>query len=109
MIDFGGLLCDMGFSLIATSWGYSVAVSGLLTAVAYLTAEHVLRGTRAAVLAAHGLSSAVPRLLEHRLSSCGTDLAACGSSQIRDRTHVFCIGRRIFLPLSHQGSPLVVL
>ena len=95
----------MGFSLIATSWGYSVAVSGLLTAVAYLTAEHVLRGTRAAVLAAHGLSSAVPRLLEHRLSSCGTDLAACGSSQIRDRT---CLlhWQADFFTTEPSGKPL---
>ena len=29
-----------------------------------------------------------------------------GSSQPRDQTHISCIGRQIFLPLSHQGSPI---
>ena len=38
-----GLCCCMGFSLIATDRVYSlVAVSGLLTAVASLVAEHRL-------------------------------------------------------------------
>ena len=30
-----------------------------------------------------------------------------GSSQRRDWTHIFCIGRWIFLPLHHLGSPYI--
>ena len=37
-----GLHCCVGFSLVAASGGYSVAVRGLLTVVASLIVEHRL-------------------------------------------------------------------
>ena len=48
----------------------------------------------------HGFSQA--RILEWAAIS-----SSRGSSQLRDWTHLSCIGRQILLPLSHQGSPLV--
>ena len=45
----------------------------------------------------HGISQA--RILE-----CIAISFSRGSAQPRDQTHVSCIGRQIFLPLSHQGS-----
>ena len=49
----------------------------------------------------HGISQA--RILEWVTISFST-----GSSQLRDRTQVSYIGRRILLPLSHPGSPIYV-
>ena len=46
----------------------------------------------------HGISQA--RILKWVATSFSR-----GSSQPRDRTFISCIGRWIFLPLSHQGSP----
>ena len=67
-----GLRCCRGFSLVAGSRVYSLAaVCGLLSAVASL-AKHRLQGTRASVVAAHGLSRCGSQALEHRLNSCGT-------------------------------------
>ena len=45
-----------GFSLVAVSGGYSLAVTcWLLTTVAFLVVEHRLWGLRASVMMAHGL------------------------------------------------------
>ena len=65
-----GLHCCMGFSVVATSGGYSlVAVHKRLPEVAYPLAEHGLQGMRASVVVAHGLSICSSQTLE--LSSCG--------------------------------------
>ena len=50
----------------------SSAVHKLLIAVASLVVERGLRGARASVAAAHGLSSCSSWALEHRLDRCGT-------------------------------------
>ena len=55
-----------------------VVVQGLLIAVAPLVAEHGLWSTGSGIVA-------------HRLG-CSV---ACGTSQARDRTHVFCTGKQI--------------
>ena len=85
-----------GFSLVAASGGYFlVGVHGLLSAVASPDAEHGPWGSWVSIVAA-------PWLLEHRLSSCGAPgLVApqhVGSSWIRDRTRVSCIGMWILYP-----------
>ena len=56
-----GLGCSARFSLVAVSWGCSLAaVSGLLTEVASLVAGRGLEGT----LVAHGLSGGSSRCPE---------------------------------------------
>ena len=50
---------------------FLVVVHGLLIVVASLIAEHQLKGTRASVAAAHGLSSCSFWALEHGLNTCG--------------------------------------
>ena len=62
--------CD----LLENVWLYLVfiAVGKLLTAVASLAVEHGLWGTRASVVAAHGLIRCDSWSLEHRLCSCDT-------------------------------------
>ena len=64
-------------SLISASGATLVAVRGLLTAAASLVTEH---SSRASVVAAHG-PVFVPVALRH-----------VGSSQIKDRTRISCIG-----------------
>ena len=60
-----GLGCSAGFSLVAGSWGCSLAaVSGLLTELASPVAGRGLEGT----LVVHGLSGGGSRALELRLS-----------------------------------------
>ena len=67
-----GLCCCKGFSLVAESGGYSLAVVGrLLIAVAYPVAEHGLPGTQASVAAARGLRGYGSWASEHRLNSYG--------------------------------------
>ena len=53
---------------------YSVAVLGLLTAVASLVAEHRLYGMWASVAAAHGLSTCGSEAQEHKLDGYGTQV-----------------------------------
>ena len=66
------LHCCAGFSLVASSRGYSVVmVCRLLIAVASLVAEHRLWGTRASAAEAPGLRSCSSQALEHRLNNCG--------------------------------------
>ena len=67
----------------------------------------LVAGDRGSSLVAVGrLSSCGTRALEHRLSSCSSVAPwHVGSSQTRDQTCVPCIGRRILIPLCHQGSP----
>ena len=45
----------------------------------------------------HGISQV--RILEEAAIS-----PSRGSSWPRDQTHIYCIGKQILLPLSHQGS-----
>ena len=64
-----GLGCSAGFSLVAGSWGCSLAaVSGLLTELASPVAGRGLKGT----LVVHGLSGGGSRALELRLSGGGS-------------------------------------
>ena len=85
-------LCWFGFaarglSLVGASRSYSLdAVCRLLTAIATLVAESKLWSTGSVLV----LYRLVPPV--HVVSS-----------QTRDQTFVQCIGRRIFLPLDHQG------
>ena len=66
------LRCCVGFSLVASSRGYSVVtVCRLLIAVASLVAEHRLGGTQASAVVAQGLNSCSSWALKHMLSSCG--------------------------------------
>ena len=77
-----------GFSLVPVSRASSlVVVCRLLIAVASLVAEHGLEGTQPSVAVGLGLSSYGFWPLEHRLSSCSTQLIALrhvGSFWIRD-------------------------
>ena len=67
-----GLCCCKGFSLVAESGGYSLAVVGrLLIVVAYPVAEHGLPGTQASVATARGLRGYGSWASEHRLNSYG--------------------------------------
>lgn len=60
-----------------------------------------LEGTRAAAVVAPGLHSTGSVVEAHDLVA-----AQRGSSHIRDRTHVPCIGGQLVsLPLSQQGGP----
>ena len=66
------LHCCSGFSLVASSGGYTVvAVHGLLNMVASLFVENGLEGARASVVVAHELSSCDSWALEHRIVSYG--------------------------------------
>ena len=66
------LHCCTGFSLVAGSEGYSLAVVlRILIVVAFLVAEHRLWSTQASVVVGHGLSNCGSWALEHRLNSCG--------------------------------------
>ena len=86
-----GLRCYEGFSV--------VVVCRLLIAVASPVADCGLWGAWALVVEVHGFSSCGSQALEHRFNSYGSwGLVASwhvGSSQIRDQTHVSCIGRQI--------------
>ena len=89
----------MGFSLVVASRSYSlVAVHGLLVAMASPLAEHRLREPELSNCGTWTQQSGSPAL-EHRLNSCSfsnTGLVALqhvGSSQIRNPTHVSCIGK----------------
>lgn len=67
------LPCCEGFSLVAMSGGYSLAVLlGLLVAAASLVEQRGLQGALTSVAAALGFNSCSSRALEHRLSSCGS-------------------------------------
>ena len=78
---------------LPAAWGLSPAVvSGLLTVMAPLVAEHGLQ--------AQGLQQ-----MQHTGSAASWHME---SSQTRDQTHVSCIGRWT-QPLNHQGSPLTVI
>ena len=88
-----GLCCCADFSLVAAIRGYSlVAVRRLLIAMVSFDVELSFR--------AQGFSSCNSWALKHRLSSCGTCMGLVvtrhvGSSWIRNRTLVSCIGRQI--------------
>ena len=98
-------LCCCADSLVVASRGYSVvAVFAFVIALASLV-KHRLQGMQASVAAARGLRVASPRL-----SSTGSIVVVheprCpmvyGSSQIREQTHVFYIGRWLFF--NHWAS-----
>lgn len=66
-----GLLCWVGFSLVAANRGYTLdAVHRLFTEVASLVAEHGALGRVASVVTARGLSSCGSPALTHRVNSC---------------------------------------
>ena len=93
----GSSLPCAGFSPLAASRGYSRGAWAFLTAVPSCVAEH---GPKAL-----GFSSCSSRALEHRLSSCG--IWQVGSSRIRDRIRVSCIGRWILFHLAiREGQSL---
>ena len=105
-----GLRCYEGFSV--------VVVCRLLIAVASPVAECGLWGAWALVVEAHrfsscgsGFSTCGSQALEHRFNSYGScGLVASwhvGSSQIRDQTHVSCIGR--FFTTEPPGKPYFIL
>ena len=87
-----GLCCCTGFPLVAASGGHSlVALCRLLLAVASFVAEHRLQGVQTSIMWLLGSRARTEQL------QC-TGLVApqhVGSSQIRDQTHVTCIGRQI--------------
>ena len=64
--------CVRAFSSCGEQGLLFIAVCGLLIVVASPVAEHRALGVRASVVVARGLSSCGSRVLEHRLSSCGT-------------------------------------
>ena len=67
------LHCFVDFSLVVVGRSCStLAVHGLLVAMASPVVEHGLWGAQASVVVAHGLSSRGSRALEHRPNSCGT-------------------------------------
>ena len=80
---------------------------------ASLVAENGLWDTQAAAAARRGLSSCGSRALELRLSGWTflglVALWHVGSSWVRDRTCVSCIGQENSLPWSQQGSPWNIL
>ena len=87
---------------------FLVVVHGLLIVVASRIAEHQLKGTRASVAAAHGLSSCSFWDLEHGLNTCGAqayllhgmwDLPGPGIEPVSLHW------KANSLPLSHQGNP----
>ena len=53
--------------------------------------------------------SSVRGILQARILEWGAISFSRGSSWPRDWTCISCVGRRISLPLSHQGSPLMAL
>ena len=62
-----GLLCCLGFSLVAASGAYSLML-GLLIAVASLVFEQSLQGAQASVVTAPGLQSTGSVAVAHGLS-----------------------------------------
>ena len=79
-------------------------------AVASLIAGHGLWSSWASVVAARGLSGCGPWEPEYRLSNCGLVVPwHMGSSQIRDRTLVSCIGRRILYHWVTREAPSLLL
>ena len=67
------LHCCAGFSLVAESGGYSLAVAwGPLIAVASLVVKHRLSGARASIVTSHRLLRCGSWAPEQRLSSYGT-------------------------------------
>ena len=86
-----GLGCCAGFSLVVQSRGYSVAVVCVLIVVASLVVEWSLGCTGLQQLQFPGSKVQAQQLW------CIGFVAPwhVGSSQIRDGTYIFCIGRRI--------------
>ena len=115
VILFIYLLCWVfaaaGFSLVVSGGSSLVAVHGLLIAVVSLIVEHRPSGVRLLV-AAHGRSICASWALEHRLSSrsAGAQLFQ-GMWDLRRRGLNLCLPRWLAysLPLSHQGSPGIIL
>ena len=86
-----------GLSLVSEWMGYSSAVVfGLLTAVTSPVVEHGVQAVWVSVAAAHRLNSCTSQAPECRLSKMWragpVSLHHVGSSQIKDRTSVPCIG-----------------
>ena len=86
-----GFCCFEGFSLVAVSGGYSVAVPGLLIAMASLVSGHGLWGMQASAVAAPGSGA----LAQHLWHTGLVALKHVGPSQPRDQTCVSCTDRQI--------------
>ena len=91
------LVVAPAFSLVASSWGYSLAAMQELLIVA----EHGLSCPPASVAAAGGLNSWGSQTLEHRLNSCG----AGGLVAQRHVRSFWIRGGTIFLTTEPQGKP----
>ena len=88
-----GLQCCLGFCSGCSEQGLPfIVMCRLLPAMASLVAEHRPYRVWLSEVVVHGL-----RAPWH-----------VGSSWTRNQICVSCIGRQIFLPLSHHGSPLTV-
>ena len=99
-----GLHCCSGFSLVVASGRYS------LVAVASLAVKHGLQVGQVSGVAAHGLCSCGSQALEHRQAQqlwCLGLVAPrhVGSSQIRNQTHVFSIGRLVLYHGATREAP----
>ena len=95
--------CESAFSS-HVKWGLlSVAVSGLLIAVASLIAEHRPQSSRASLVAACGLQSLGSAVVEHGGLSC-----SMGGGIIPKQGSNPCplLLQEESQPLAHQGSPV---
>ena len=105
-----GLPCCKGLSLAAASRGYSLAAkSWLLNGVAFLATDHGFWECRLQWLWHMG---SVVMAIEHRFSSCSTHSLALrhvGSSWIRDRIHVFFVGRWVPIHWTTREARLSIL
>ena len=97
-------LCCFGVALVQAfsscgKWGLLfVAVRGLLIVVASLATEHRLQGSRASIVAAHGLFTCGSRARAQQLWRSGLVVPQhVESSWTRDHTCVPCIGRQILI------------
>ena len=101
----------MGFSLVSENRAALVAAHGLFTAVTPPAAGHRFSGPHASVVAVLGLGSRGSWALEHGLSSCGHRLSCSEARGIfLDQESNLCLlhWKVDSLPLSRQGSPLLV-
>ena len=104
-----GLCCCVGFSLVAVSGGYSLAVVyRLVIAMASRVAEHGLQGEWASVAVARGLRSCVSGLQSSRSTVVVQELSYFVARGIfLDQglnLHLLNWQLDFFFPLSYQGS-----
>ena len=104
--------------IFAAAWAFlqlqrarllSIAVRGLLIAVASLAAEHGLSGAQTSAAAAHGLSSYSSQTIEHRLNGCGAWTLFHGKWDLPGSNPCLLHWKGDSLLLRHQGSPCFFL